>query len=405
MPYQLSKIILEKYAKVLVNFALGNGVGVKHGDVVRLTAFESGKPLYMELRKAILRSGAHIISNYLPEEDVLYNPDRVFYEHAQDHQLKHIPAKYFKGLVDEIDHSIFILSTSNPKALAGVDPQKMLARSVAMKPYRKWLEEKENKGNFTWTLALYPTEAMAQEAGITLKEYWKQVIKACFLDYPDPVKKWKEVFKSIDVCKAKLDKLHIKKVHVQGPDVDLWISLGQNRKWLGGGGNNIPSFEIFTSPDWRGTEGWITFNQPLYYQGNKITGIKLFFEKGRVIKATAKTNARFLKQIMTVENADKVGEFSLTDKNFSRINTFLAETLYDENMGGKNGNTHIAIGNAYKEGLAGDMKKMTQKKWNDLGFNESPLHIDIISTSPRTVTAHLADGKEKVIYKDGTFTL
>ncbi len=108
---------------------------------------------------------------------------------------------------------------------------------------------------------------------------------------------------------------------------------------------------------------------------------------------------------MAVENADKVGEFSLTDKNFSRINTFLAETLYDENMGGKNGNTHIAIGNAYKEGLDGDMKKITPKQWAALGFNESALHIDIISTAPRTVTAYLKNGDEKVIYKDGMFTL
>ncbi len=281
MSYQPSKIILEKYAKVLVNFALGNGMGVKHDDVVRLSAFESGKPLYMELRKAILKAGAHIISNYLPEEDTLYNPDRVFYEYAKDHQLTHLPAKYFKGLVDEIDHSIFLLGTSNPKALAGVNPQKMLTRSVAMKPYRKWLEEKENKGNYTWTLALYPTEAMAKEAGITLRKYWEQIISACFLDYPDPVKKWKEVFRSIEEYKTKLDRLQIEKLHIHGPDADLWISLGDKRKWLGGGGRNIPSFEIFTSPDWRGTEGWITFNQPLYYQGNKITGIKLFLKKGR----------------------------------------------------------------------------------------------------------------------------
>src|SRR5690606_25440749 len=112
------------------------------------------------------------------------------------------------------------------------------------------------------------TEAMAKEAGLSLKEYWNQIIKACFLDEKDPVALWKDLDKNIKQTAKKLDKLNIQKVHLEGPDVSLDILLGEKRKWASGGGANIPSFEIFTSPDWRGTNGWIKFNQPLYRYGN-----------------------------------------------------------------------------------------------------------------------------------------
>jgi len=106
------------------------------------------------------------------------------------------------------------------------------------------------------------------------------------------------------------------------------------------------------------------------------------------------------------ENADKVGEFSLTDKRHSRITKFMATTLFDENMGGAFGNTHIALGNAYKDTYTGDMATVSEEQWAEMGYNSCPkVHTDIISTANRTVTATLPGGAEKVIYKDGQFVL
>ena len=105
------------------------------------------------------------------------------------------------------------------------------------------------------------------------------------------------------------------------------------------------------------------------------------------------------------KNADKLGEFSLTDKRISRITHFMAETLYDENMGGPYGNTHVAIGMAYKDCYRGNPSKPTQKEWQEMGFNDSPEHTDIVSTTDRTVTATMVDGTKKVIYKDGMFVV
>ena len=200
--------------------------------------------------------------------------------------------------------------------------------------------------------------------------------------------------------------MQIEKLHIKGEDVDLQVQIGKNRKWLSGGGKNIPTFEIFTSPDWRGTNGFINFNQPLYYSGKRISGVSLRFENGVVVASSATENEDALKEMIAQENADKVGEFSLTDKRHSRITKFMATTLFDENMGGAFGNTHIALGNAYKDTYPGDMATVTGEQWAEMGYNSCPkVHTDIISTSNRTVTATLGDGTEKVIYTNGEFVL
>ena len=193
---------------------------------------------------------------------------------------------------------------------------------------------------------------------------------------------------------------------MEGEDADLTIKIGERRAWMGGSGRNIPSYELFTSPDWRGTEGWIRFNQPLYRYGNLITGIELKFEQGRVVEAKAKENEPILKEMIATEGADKIGEFSLTDSRFSRITRFMAETLFDENMGGEFGNTHIALGKSYHDCYDGDSADLNDEALAEkLGYNDSSVHTDIISTTNRTVTATLPDGSKKVIYRDGQFTM
>ena len=274
-----------------------------------------------------------------------------------------------------------------------------------MRQLLDWRGEKENEGRFTWTLGLYGTAAMAAEADLEPEQYWQQIIDACFLDSEDPLARWREVGERLDVTRERLDELRIERVQVTGPDVDLKVELGEGRRWLGGRGRNIPSFEIFTSPDWRGTEGWIHCDQPLYRYGNLVRGIRLRFADGRVVEASADENERVLTEMIATEGADRIGEFSLTDRRFSRITRFMAQTLYDENVGGEFGNTHIALGRAYQDAYDGDPGTLEPEDWERLGFNNSSVHTDVVSTTERTVTATLADGSERVIYRDGEFAL
>ena len=334
MSYTPPQEVLERYASVLVDFALGGGRGLAPGEVVRIAAAESAKPLYAELAKAVWRGGGHVISAYEPDDDDRINVSRDFFELASDAQLDHFNARYMRGLIDEMDHQISVLADADPHALDSVDPAKIMRRGAAMRPLLDWRGEKENAGRFSWTLGLYGTPAMAAEAHMSIEEYWEQIIHACFLDAEDPIARWREVGERIDRTREWLDSLAIERVHVEGEDVDLRVVLGERRRWLGGRGRNIPSFELFTSPDWRGTEGWIYCNQPLYRYGNLVKGIRLEFAGGRVTEASAEENEPVLTEMIATEGADRIGEFSLTDRRLSRITRFMAHTLYDENVAG-----------------------------------------------------------------------
>lgn len=345
------------------------------------------------------------MSVFLPSNDEEFNFSKNFYGLASDAQIKHVPKKYWRGLVDTVDHSISIIAPSDKYALRGVDPKKIMLSTKSTKEISDWYDEKEAVGKFTWTLGLYGTPALAAEVGMSQKKYWDQIIKACYLDQEDPVAENKKILKEVARLARKLSKMKIERIHIEGEGVDLWVGLPPKTKWLGGSGRNIPSFEVFTSPDWRQTEGKIKFNQPLYRYGNLITGVALEFKKGKVIKATAESGQDILREMIAVKNADKVGEFSLTDKRLSRITEFMGETLYDENVGGKYGNTHVALGRAYKDAYDGDPSTVSAEEWKRLGYNDSAVHTDIMSTSDRVATAHWKDGRSQIIYKDGEFQI
>jgi len=112
-----------------------------------------------------------------------------------------------------------------------------------------------------------------------------------------------------------------------------------------------------------------------------------------------------LKEMIATVGAERIGEFSLTDRRFSRITRFMAQTLYDENFGGAHGNTHIALGRSYQDAYDGDPAGVSAEEWERLGFNSSSVHTDVVSTSERIVTATLRSGEQRVIYRDGEFQL
>jgi aminopeptidase len=398
--YTPSWSTLRKYADVMVNFALHGGKGVKKGEVVYLGTPQAGLPLAREIYKTILAAGAHPLLRVGDDACRL-----AFLQDASDAQLSFYPEKYWKGLAGTVDHLIHVLAEEDPLLLKSCDPKNIFRASNSAKPFRDMLDKKEDRGDFSWTLCLYGTPGMAREAGLSERQYWQQIVKACFLREEDPVAKWKQVAKDIKTICGKLNRMPISRVHVEAENTDLWITVGAKRQWLGGGGRNIPSFEIFTSPDWRGTEGKISFSEPLYLHGSLIRGISLEFRNGKVVKASAKKNQKLLLEMIKQKNADKVGEFSLTDRRFSKIEKFMASTLYDENVGGRHGNCHIALGSHYSATYSGDAARTTRKTFEKLGFNDSPVHTDIVTTTDRVVTAELENGKTRLIYEKGQFAL
>jgi aminopeptidase len=399
--YQPPLDLVEKYAQILIHFALNSGEGVKQGEVVACIIPDVAKPMARVLQNEVLKAGAHPLMRFLPT-----GFDQDYYSLAENHQLEFFPKDYWQARADLLDHRVQILADPYPEELKDVEPNKVIRARDAKKPYKDWLMDKENQGDFTWTIALWGVKAKAEKVGLTLKQYWDEIIKAVYLDKDDPVAEWRRIHELQEEIKTKLNQLPMKSVHIKGADVDLQVEIGLDRQWVGGSGRNIPSFEIFTSPNWRGTEGWMKFNEPVYRYGHKIKNVYLEFKNGLVTRAEAEEGNDFLQEMLKSENADKLGEVSMTDKRMSRITHPMAETLFDENMGGEYGNSHIAIGAAFKECYRGeDSQDLSKQDWEDKGFNDAAEHTDFVSTVNRTVTAKLKDGSEVVIYKDGRFVV
>ena len=340
----------------------------------------------------------------VPRMAPTFTMEHNFYQKADDRQLVFlIPGD--KELYEKVNGRIYLRAPESLTHLSDVDPARIGRALVSRKLYREIMELREEKGVYGWTLCTLPTPELAKQARLTLKQYTSQIIKACYLDKEDPVGEWNTIFREVGAIKKWLNSMRIRKLQVQSSNIELVIQPGEKRKWLGVSGHNVPSFEIFLSPDWRGTEGLYYANQPSYRSGNYVEGVRLTFRKGSVVKVEAEKGGDFVdKQLSMDPGAAKVGEFSLTDRRFSRIDRFMADTLFDENFGGKYGNCHLAVGSSYSDTYAGKMADLTRELKKKLGFNDSALHWDLVNTEDKTVTAHLESGEKRIIYERGIFT-
>jgi aminopeptidase len=398
----LDKILLERYAKVLFwGLQTARHTEFSKEDIILVRYDLPGRDLASVVFKEILQKGMYPLQRITMAPSMEYS----FYLLGEENQLSFIPPGE-KELFNHLNGLISILAPESLTHLRDVDPAKIGKSLLARKKLRDILDERENKGYFSWTLCLMPSDELAKNAGLTIEEYTNQIIKACYLDHEEPEKKWQEIYDSALQIKEFLNSLEIETLHLESENCDLIVTPGKDRRWVGISGHNIPSFEIFTSPDWRGTEGRFYMDQPSFRSGNLVKGLRLVFKEGQVVDFSADEGEEFVKkQIEIDENACKIGEFSLTDKRFSRINKFMAHTLYDENFGGNNGNCHIALGASYSETYIHGGDKLTKQLKKELGFNDSALHWDLVNTEPKRVTALLKGGGKRIIYEDGMFKL
>jgi len=329
--------------------------------------------------------------------------ERSFFRKANGGQLV-FQAPGEKELCGSINGRIFLHAPDSLTHLKDVDPARIGKAIVARKPLRDILEKREQEGAHGWTLCTLPTPELATQARTTQELYAEQIIRACYLDRRDPVGEWETIRRNATAIKQWLSSLKPAYFSIESENCDLRITPGAERKWAGVSGHNIPSFELFISPDWRGTEGIYTANLPSYRSGNYVEGVRLTFAKGTAVKISAEKGEAFtVRQLRMDRGATRIGEFSLTDRRFSRINRFMADTLFDENFGGAFGNCHIALGASYADTYAGDPALLTKELKRKLGFNDSALHWDLVNTEDKTVTAHLTTGERIVIYENGRF--
>jgi len=396
----LTQLQLEKYANVLIwGLETARTKPYKPYDAILLRYDLEALPLAevvsRELVKKRLNPVTRALSSPLMEQD--------FFAYS-DKRQRSFTGKWEKIMAENLNGNIFLSAPSSLTHLKDIDPKRINEAALARKPLREIMVKREEKGLFGWTLCTVPTLELAKQAKLSIMEYTQQVVRACFLNEPDPVVLWKEIFEQSLEIKRWLKSLKIETLRLESKSCDLTINLGKRRRFLGLSGHNIPSFEIFTSPDWRGAKGVYYANLPSFRSGNYVKDIRLEFKKGNVVSASAQLGDEFLKKMISMDpGAKRLGEFSLTDKRFSKIDKFMADTLFDENFGGPHGNSHIAIGMSYSDTFDGNPGTLTPQKKKELGYNDSALHWDLINTEDKRVSAKLAGGKTTVIYEKGMF--
>ncbi|MDR0953294.1 MAG: aminopeptidase [Elusimicrobiota bacterium] len=394
---------LKKYADVMVYAlkAARRGAKFKAGDNILISFDAPALPLAEEIYAKLIAEKFNVVARQTLSEKM----QKTFYAKGSDAQLKFQPP-WEKVFIENLNGLIAIIAPQDLKNLKDIEPSRIALAALAGKSLRELRNKREEQGLFSWTLCNYPTVEHAKQAGLSLKEYQAQVAKACFLNEKNPVAKFAEVTSELQEIAKTLSSMQIETLRTQSKDMDFEILLGQNRRFISASGNNVPSFEVFTSPDWRGTKGIYYSDLTSFRSGNYVKEIKLEFKAGRVIKASAKQGEKFLKKMLAMDRgAAQIGEYSLTDNRFSKINRFMADTLFDENYGGKFGNSHIALGASFSDAYLGNMAKMTKELKKQLGFNDSALHWDLVNTQDKLVTAKLKNGRRVTIYEKGRFLI
>ncbi|WP_243363166.1 aminopeptidase [Fundidesulfovibrio terrae] len=397
----LTAKLLEKYADVLLwGLTTSRPNPYEPGDTVLVQYDLAGLKLAEVLFAKLMARGINVV----PRLTFTSRMELDFYQLANESQLSFI-APGTKELYENLHGAVHILAPDSLTHLSGIDPKRIAQTAIARKPFRDILVKREEAGQFGWTLCVCPTDEYARCAGLSKKEFTEQIIKACHLRAADPVKEWNRIFAEAMEIKNWLNGLAVVSYHVESAGVDLTVTPGEHRRFKGISGHNIPSFELFLSPDWRGTEGVYFADQPSYRSGNLVKGVRLEFKKGEVVDVKAEQGEEFVKKQVAMDNgSNKLGEFSLTDRRFSKIDKFMANTLFDENFGGEYGNCHVALGSSYSDTFDGDPAQLTEARKAELGFNDSALHWDLVNTENKRVTATLKGGGTLVVYENGQFT-
>ncbi len=364
--------LINKYADVLVNYS----TKVKENDfVIIYSRGNSAQPLVKEIFKLCLINGANpIVRNSMDEIA------ETFIKYANDKQLDFID-EMSKQEVELADVMIFIGAPSNIKNLANASGEKLARRSKATHPILSKRLERSAKNEMRWVIADYPTNALAQEANMSLEEYSEFLINSCYLDLADPCEKWREIDKEQNRIADILNKTST--LRITGDKTDITFST-KGRTWVACSGNlNFPDGEIFTSPVENSACGKIYFDFPQNYHGSSAKEVYLTLENGKVVEASAEFGNDFLENMLNMDEGSRfVGEIAIGTND--RIQNVTGNILFDEKIGGS---IHMALGASYPE--AG-------------GKNQSGLHWDMIKNMKNGGKIYADD---KLIYENGKFII
>ena len=405
---------LQKYAKLLVS----TGINVQPGHTVVIYAEVEQAVFARLLVKEAYQLGASEVIVQWSDDEI--NRERLLY--AAEDRITTVPEYKVQEMHYLLDHKASRLSivSRDPDALNGVDTTRlaksMKATSVALKPMR--VAGQSNKISWTvaaaagsaWAKKVFP-EAKSTEEAVDL--LWNQIFTTCRVYADDPVAAWKEHEEKLDKKAAVLNKEQFAKLHYTAPGTDLTLGMPKNHVWESAGSinaqgehfiANMPTEEVFSAPDYRVAERYVTSTKPLSYNGNIIEGIKVTFKDGQIVEVSAEKGDQVMKDLV-FENmgARGLGEVALVSdpSPISQSGITFFNTLYDENA-----SNHLAIGSAYATSVKGGEKFETEEELAAAGLNRSDVHVDFMIGGPNmNVDGIREDGTVVPIFRNGDWAI
>ena len=393
--------LTRRFADLVVGF----GANVQPGQVVGITTNPGKEALTREVVRAAYERGARWV-------DVLtFDPwvKRQRLAHAGEATLDYVPQwmiDRLEWLSDEHAARITLTGNAAPEALDGIDPSRA-GKDVL--PYLPNTGEVVNRATTNWTVAPAPTPGWARLVYPELEEdaaharLWDAIAHVCRLDADDPEAAWRERGATLQRVATRLTERRFDKIRLHGPGTDVTVGLMPSSVWLAADFEtvdgirhfpNVPSEEIFTTPDPARVDGHVTATRPLDVYGAMIDGIRVEFAEGRTVRIDADRGADSLRALAAKdEGASRLGELALVDGEgrIGPLDTVFYETLLDENAA-----SHIALGNAYQLGVASAEDKQR--------LNASRIHVDFMIGSPELdVDGITRDGDAVPVLRSGAW--
>ncbi len=367
----MTDIRLQRMAKVLVNYSLNT----KKGDRLAIYTSPLAAPLVREIVREALRAGAH------PETFIsVPGIQELILKEGSDEQLQYIPAVQ-RLVIEEYEARLTIMAQENTKNLNGVDPARLALSQEASRDLMQTYLRRTADESLQWSIALFPTDAYAQDSAMALSDFEEFVYRACFLNEEDPVAHWQELSRQqerlVQWLKGK------RTVHVRGQDTDLTLSIDGRIFINDDAHKNFPGGEFFTGPVENSANGYIRYSFPASFDGRSVEDVRLRFEDGVVVEATAAQGQDYLDRMLALdEGARRLGEFAFG--NNRKVDRCTQNILFDEKMGGT---IHLALGASIPQ---------------TLGVNQSVLHWDMVCDLRSGSEIRVDD---ELFCKDGVFVI
>jgi len=391
---------LERLADLIVNF----GANVQKDQIVDIGSALGKEELTRALTASAYRRGAKFVDVYYWDPHLKLARVR----HAAEEVLDFVPSWYGERtleLGEQRGATISLSGPTEPHLFDDLDPER-LGRDVFPR-VKEWTTV-INERTVNWCVAPCPTQKWASlvhpdlDEEAALAKLWEEITYICRLDEDDPESVWEERNQSLKGAAERLTERRFDALHLEGPGTDLTIGLLPTSRWIGGGEEtidgiahmaNLPTEEVFTSPDPERVEGVVRATKPLYSQGRIINGLTVRFESGRAVQLDAESGAETLRTLLKQdEGASRLGELALVDSEsrIGQLDTVFYDTLLDENA-----TTHMAFGSAYDAA--------TEEEDHDR-LNRSSIHIDfMVGGIDVDVTGITADGERVPVLRDSTW--